>query len=117
MIGVFPFPLLRRLPHRRVRSTIDAIPNFSEFFVDKMGEPGVVGMRQILFEFRIAERQRAGQLIQLAIDPPSLVEVQSADGPFKQNAKTIPSAMAFYSAHWLALHSAIPRSRAAATRR
>ena len=59
MIGVFPFPLLGRLPHRRVRSTIDVIPNFSEFFVDKMREPVVVGPRKILREFWIAERQRA----------------------------------------------------------
>src|SRR5258708_16537869 len=81
MIGVFPCPLLGRLPHRRVRSTIDVIPNFSEFLVDKMREPVVVGPRQIVREFWIAERQRACQLIQL--DPPSLVEVQSADGPSK----------------------------------
>jgi hypothetical protein len=59
MIGVFPFPLLGRLPHRRVRSTIDVIPNFSEFLVDKMREPVVVGPRKVLREFWIAERQRA----------------------------------------------------------
>src|SRR5713226_2817854 len=87
MIGVFPFPLLERLPHRRVRSTIDVIPNFSVFFVDKMREPVVVGPRKILREFWIAERQRACQLIQLVIDPPSLVEVQSADGPSNKMRK------------------------------
>ena len=59
MIGAFPFPLLERLPHRRVRSTIDVIPNFSEFLVDKMREPVVVGPRKILREFWIAERQGA----------------------------------------------------------
>ena len=51
MIGVFPFPLLGRLPHRRVRSTIDVIPNFSVFFVDKMREPVVVGPRRYCTNF------------------------------------------------------------------
>ena len=83
----FSIPIAGRLPHRRVRSTIDVIPNFSEFFVDKMREPVVVGPRQIAREFWIAERQRACQLIQLVIDPPSLVEAQSADGPSNKMRK------------------------------
>ena len=45
MIGASPFPLLGRRPHRRVRSTIDAIPNFPKCFVDKMCEAVVVGAR------------------------------------------------------------------------
>ena len=45
-----------------------------------------------------------------SVDSPVHAVPRSNDGPFKQNAKTIPSAMAFYSAHWLSLHSAITRT-------